>query len=217
LANTIDSSLLLSNYQANKKSTGSSALGKDEFLKILMVQLQNQDPTSPMEDREFIAQMAQFSTLEQMTNLNSTMQKMIESQEQSTLISYSQFLGKEVNWHKINYSEEDPNAEPVIEEGTGIVKSIQFIDGGVKLILEDGIELEPGNISGISEATTKESESSLAQASTMIGANVSYMNDANEELASQISSVSTKNGKTYYQLNDGEATSISSSQITKIQ
>ena len=70
------------------------SLGKDDFLKLLIAQLSNQDPTSPMENTEFIAQMAQFSSLEQMTNMNAEFSKL-----NTTLTSNSAMgtLGKTVD------------------------------------------------------------------------------------------------------------------------
>lgn len=60
-----------SSSSSSSSSTKSTALGKDDFLKLLMTQMQNQDPTKPMDDTATIAQLAQFSSLEQMQNINS--------------------------------------------------------------------------------------------------------------------------------------------------
>ncbi len=82
----------------NKKIAGErtykSELDKDDFLKILLTQLTHQDPTKPMEDKQFIAQMAQFSSLEQMTNMTKEfgqMQNMVKANHAVSLI------GKSVN------------------------------------------------------------------------------------------------------------------------
>ncbi|MCK4516506.1 MAG: flagellar hook assembly protein FlgD [Spirochaetaceae bacterium] len=64
------------NRALNGTRVASDELGKDDFLKLLITQLTHQDPTEPMDDREFIAQMAQFSTLEQMTNLSTEFQRL---------------------------------------------------------------------------------------------------------------------------------------------
>jgi flagellar basal-body rod modification protein FlgD len=211
MTSSIDASLLLSNYQQSQKRTASSTLGKDDFLKLLMTQLQNQDPSKPMEDTDFIAQMAQFSSLEQMTNMNSTFEKFIEHQQQSQLISYNQFVGKDISWHKLNELE-DGTTE--ILEGTGKITSIQFKDDSVLFSLDDGTKLEPENISQVNETTY---ESNMLQASMMIGKTVTYLNDINEEVSDIIKSVSFKNGNPSFQLEDAANTALKSSQIIKIE
>lgn len=60
---------------SNPLSKASSSLGQDAFLKLLTTQLAHQDPTQPQADGEFIAQLAQFSTLEQLTQIQTTLQK----------------------------------------------------------------------------------------------------------------------------------------------
>lgn len=212
MTNPINSSYLLSNYQNEQRKTGSSALGKDDFLKILMTQLQNQDPLNPMQDKDFVAQMATFSSLEQMTNMNSTLQTLVDSEQQNQLIAYNQFVGKEVTWHKLTTSDDSNPAQ--IEQGTGKVTSIRFKDNTVNFILEDGTVLEPGNISQVNEESN---ENSILQASMLIGKNVTYLDGIQGELSALVKSVSFKDGKTLFQLDDAVKTNIKATQITKIE
>jgi flagellar basal-body rod modification protein FlgD len=81
------------NKTLNKGRVVDHELGKDDFLKLLIEQLTHQDPTQPLEDKEFIAQMAQFSTLEQVTNLSTEMSKVARHIQGNEVIS---LLGKNV-------------------------------------------------------------------------------------------------------------------------
>lgn len=99
----IDSSNYLANH--SKERMPNPELGKDEFLKILMTQLQNQDPLDPMDDKDFIAQMATFSSLEQTMNMAESLEQMVQNQFQSPVVQYSHMIGQTVTYEDENEEE----------------------------------------------------------------------------------------------------------------
>ena len=93
LANISTTSTTTSTSSTSSVTTATNdTLGKDAFLKLLVAELSNQDPLNPMEDREFISQMATFSSLEQMQNMNSTLTSMSEANKFNAV----QYIGKAV-------------------------------------------------------------------------------------------------------------------------
>ena len=103
----------MSNYidvigQASTASNASSStsatddqnsMGKEDFLTLLVAQLQNQDPLNPDDPTEFTAQLAQFSSLEQLFTLNESMNNLVASNASSDRLSTLTTIGKEVAYH----------------------------------------------------------------------------------------------------------------------
>lgn len=72
------------------------ALGPDVFLRLLVTQLQSQDPTNPVQNEDFVAQLAQFTTLEQATNTNDLLEQLIGQETQRTQLDLVNLIGRTV-------------------------------------------------------------------------------------------------------------------------
>jgi flagellar basal-body rod modification protein FlgD len=121
---------------ASSATTGSGqTLGENQFLQLLMTQLQNQDPMSPMDNTQFIAQMAQFSSLEQMTNLVQATQAMNANNEVAQSVS---LIG-----HNVTYMNSDGST------GTGLVSEVDVSNGNVQLKVGD-TSIDPTDIQTVS-------------------------------------------------------------------
>ena len=88
---------LLDQYQVDQsRFAKGDELGKNEFLELLVAQLNNQDPLAPQENGEFIAQLAQFSTVEGIEKMNSSIEAMASSFQSSQALQASSLVGRTV-------------------------------------------------------------------------------------------------------------------------
>lgn len=117
--------------------TPGNELGKDAFLKLLVAQLKYQDPTSPLQGTDFIAQTAQFTTVEKLTDLAETENKLLASQQ---LIGASALIGRTVDY---------TIAGGVT--GSGLVKAASFASTGATVQVDD-TEVPLDSITGIRAA-----------------------------------------------------------------
>ncbi|MEI3597124.1 MULTISPECIES: flagellar hook assembly protein FlgD [unclassified Oceanobacillus] len=129
----VDPSFYLSN-QPNTREPKPD-LDKEGFMKILITQLQQQDPTDPMDSKEMVAQMTQLSSLEQMMNMSRSIEMLVQSQLVSPVIEYSHMIGKFVSYELDN---EDSEEETENKMKTGRVVGVSQKDGWAILELENG-------------------------------------------------------------------------------
>ena len=97
ISNVATGASALDQYQidSDRFATGDE-LGKDQFLELLVAQMNNQDPLSPQENGEFIAQLAQFSTVEGIGNLNTSMESLLSGYQSSQALQASSLVGRTV-------------------------------------------------------------------------------------------------------------------------
>lgn len=194
-----------------------NGLGKDDFLKLLLAQLSNQDPLKPMEDKEFIAQLAQFNSLEQMQQINKQLTGMAagDSWSQATMLLGSKIEGVgSANGAPISGTVTAVamlNGVPVLTVGTAQVplanvtkvvspqdtsatdatKALTDLAGAVSLSTTNQDTLL-SNLYYMMDSITSQS---LGQASMFIGKTVEATNPANNELiTSVVTAVSMVNG-----------------------
>ena len=161
-------------YKANSQTTNStSEIASDYtmFLTLMLKQLENQDPTEPMDNSEWLSQLAQYSSLEQMTQMNANMEDIMTGLDgisssvgtNAVITQTLSLVGKEVT---IEYSEtvKDENGEPVLNENgtaqteektvSGLVTEAKF-DGGIGYVKVGDEYYSISNVTSIREPAEK--------------------------------------------------------------
>ena len=137
--------------QAAKGSTNrmNDALDKDAFLQLLVTQMQYQDPLDPQDNSEYVAQLAQFSSLEQMTNVYKSIEEvsqMVSNIDTSVLVGQlSSMIGKDIAWENETV-QTDASGKAVVDANgnavttkmsfVGTVKGVNIVDGSPKIVAE---------------------------------------------------------------------------------
>jgi len=118
---------------------GNQSLGlkASDFIKMMITQLQNQDPLQPTSNQDLLNQMSQIGQLESSTDLQSSLKTMTVQQ---TLGSAGNLIGKMVTG-------QDDHGKPL----KGLVNSVKVVDGAVSLELDNGSELSMSNVTGITQ------------------------------------------------------------------
>ncbi|TCT16426.1 flagellar hook capping protein [Natranaerovirga pectinivora] len=198
--------MLMQSYNPQQTKNSNNDLGKDAFLQLLVTQMRYQDPLNPTSDTDFLAQMAQFSALEQMQNINTTMM----AQQGYALI------GKDVIAITVN-----PFTNEVTEV-EGIVEAVNVVNGKVQLQVNDvtvsldEVKLvynEGDIVNQMAKLSTLDAIKALnqniltQQKLSLIGKHVLVKTvdpDTQETVVTEgkVESVKVSNGKTYLQVNN---------------
>jgi flagellar basal-body rod modification protein FlgD len=148
-----------SSSTASTTSSSGDLSGTDTFLKLLVAQLQNQDPSSPMDDSTFITELAQFNSVEQMININTSVQQETASTQADEAIS---LMGKSVTYTST------PSGGGSSTSALGTVTGVQITSSGVDVVI-GGQNVELSKVTAVGTASSSGDSSSSSSGSSSTG------------------------------------------------
>ena len=177
--NTITVEGVTYNYDAyaasQQKNVVKNEMDKDAFLQLLVTQLRYQDPLEPQDNSEFVAEMAQFSSLEQMNNMSDALKEinnLVSNIDTSVLVGQlSGMIGKGVDWvETTNYADEEGNPQTKKESLSGVITGVTVADGTTRVIVESNgktYQVDIGNIAYVYEVNAQPVSTDTSTASSL--------------------------------------------------
>lgn len=202
---------------AIQSSTGGSDLDKNSFLMLLVTQFKYQDPLNPMDDKEFVAQLAQFNALEQSMQTNENLENLLAAQEKQTTISASSYLGREVSARGYGVSVEDGKVSKIEYAAAEEIAKGQanIIDGTNNVVATVDLgSLAAGSIGEVKWDGTYDNGSVAADGVYTVAivawnANGDRISDIDTSVSGTVGAISYYNGEHYLRLTDGRTVLLS--------
>lgn len=206
---------------STKSTTKSKAtMDQDAYLKLLVAQLEHQDPLNPMDDKDMTSQLSQFSSLEQLTNINTGIKSLVSSQSSSNMLNAVSFIGKGIKADGYSLSKSGDTTSTVYyslgESVSNMQVNIYASDG--TLVRTDALGPSQAgefqyNWDGKDTNGTKLADGTYGVAivaEDTSGAPVLVQS----KISGEVSGLLTQNGTTMLQLKDGRTIELSS--VTEI-
>jgi flagellar basal-body rod modification protein FlgD len=150
-----------SNAVQTGSKTSAGQITRDDFMKLLITQLQNQDPLNPMDNQEFAAQLATFNSLEQLVGVNEKLEGLATQQLGVSRVNSAALLGKQVvgNGNQVNLGDRDDAVLHYDLGGNATKVTIRILDSTGALVRE----IESGGQKFGAQIATWDGKNSLGQ------------------------------------------------------
>ncbi|TPG69913.1 flagellar hook capping family protein [Brevibacillus laterosporus] len=207
IQNATPKSSVQQEYSYGDKREFSTGLDSEAFMKLMIAQLKNQDPMSPMDNSQFMMQTAMMTMVEKVSNIEKLMKE-----SNSSLLNvkeYEQIIGKKATYE---VARKDPDTgRQYVTTASGVIDGVKMVDGKIRFLVGDDI-ISQQQIHGLESLVSQSGVDQTLKYANMIGYKATYMEqvkdedgkETSKEATGVIQAISMKNGLVEFILTDGK-------------